>query len=115
MPPLNHILQTLPSPHSLHRRGTSCASASFDTTCSLHRTILLSIIGAVVLLKILVLTALYARHRKRKAMKQRLGLSSSDAEKPALPEEKKKKFLERERWEDPALEIPPPVYSREYR
>ncbi|KAF2691956.1 hypothetical protein K458DRAFT_8179 [Lentithecium fluviatile CBS 122367] len=80
MPPFPHTLLSLPTtpssqshpitPARLHRRWSSCSY--YDTSCSTHRTILLAIIIAVCILTFLILTLLFVRHHKRRALKRRV-------------------------------------------
>ncbi|KAF2255023.1 hypothetical protein BU26DRAFT_514835 [Trematosphaeria pertusa] len=66
--PNPHSRSNLPTLHSLHRRWSSCSY--YDTSCSTHRTILLTIILVVIALKLLIITLLVVRHQKRKALRR---------------------------------------------
>jgi hypothetical protein len=129
MNPPAHNIMTSPVIRPLHRRWTSCSSSvSLDTTCSKDRTILLSIISAVVVLTVLLLTTLYIRHRKWKASNQTPTSTEkawNDVEKRNKGEKRRTKeskaknareswifgTLDREGQGDPGLEVPPPAYT----
>ncbi|KAF2641647.1 hypothetical protein P280DRAFT_516668 [Massarina eburnea CBS 473.64] len=94
-------------PRCLHlRRRWSSTSTSFDTT------FMLSIIGLVIILTIMVIAALCIRSRKRKVMRRCMGMDPSKRDSERWGLGRKEKSIGRRGWVDPALEIPPPVYTK---